>query len=174
MPQDTAIIVIGWRGQASVTGTSYVGTETLWVQDWKTINDTAVDIDICGWTWDVEDNGSAPSIGCADPDGNSCDFEFYIEGTNGAEDPGTDCSTIFTSIGTTMSEFGYGYIDDYQYQGTSYGNRLFWYDDTNQIWSPVGIVGQYLVQTATANMSTGDFEYSFWQGAYYIDASLLP
>jgi hypothetical protein len=182
-PDDTAIIVIGWRGVASVEpGTSYDGTETLWVQDWKTINDTAIDVDFCAWTWDVADNGSAPSIGCTDPDGNACDFEFYLEGTNGAEVPGTDCSTIFTSIGTTMSQFGYGYIDDYQYQGTSYGTRLLGYDDTNQQWIVMGILGNYLRQTSAWDAITGDFEYSYWQGAYYVtmadlhgdDTGILP
>ena len=73
-----------------------------------------------------------------------------------------------------MSEFGYGYIDDYQYQGTSYGTRLFFYDSTNQQWVPNGIIGSYLIQTSAWDDGSGDFEYSFWQGAYYVDASILP
>ena len=113
-------------------------------------------------------------MACSDADGNPCDFEFTLQGTNGVELPGSDCGLFFSSLPSTTGEFSYGYLSDYQYLGNSYGSFMMQFDDYNNVWSPTGVIGSYAYQSHNYVPSNNSFDYTYWQGIYYFDANLLP
>jgi len=120
---DTALAVMGYKGDAMVdtdAGT-YAGTETYYVTS------IAKGTELCAFVYQVNANGGATWPPCADPEGNVCEFGFEVDFTDGAETAG-DCGSFFGTLSTSWDgPAGYGYIEDYVWEGYSYGPSLMYY-----------------------------------------------
>ena len=127
---DTALAVMGYLGEAVVTldvdtdtdnGSTYVGTETYYVTS------VAQGNELCKYVYQVANNAGGSWPACADPMGNPCEFGFEVEFSGGAETAG-DCDLFFGTLSTSFSDpAGYGYIEDYVFDGNSYGPSLMYY-----------------------------------------------
>jgi len=126
---DTALAVMGYLGDFDVVvdpsdtdnGGSYSGTETYYVTS------IGQGTELCKFVFQVNDNGARTWPECADPMGNPCEFGFEVEFTGGEQTVG-DCDSFFGTLSTSWDgATGYGYIEDYFWEGYSYGPSLMYY-----------------------------------------------
>jgi len=120
---DTALAVMGYLGAANVDtdANTYSGTETYYVTS------IAKGTELCKFVYQVNSSGGTTWPPCADPDGNFCEFGFEVAFTDGEETVG-DCHLFFGTLETSWdSPAGYGYIEDYVWEGYSYGPSLMYY-----------------------------------------------
>ncbi len=120
---DTALAMMGYLGEVAVDtdAATYSGTETYYVTSIAQGNE------LCKYVYQVNQTGGMVWPACADPEGNACEFGFEVDFTGGAETVG-DCDLFFGTLSTSWDgSAGYGYIEDYFFDGYSYGPSLMYY-----------------------------------------------
>jgi hypothetical protein len=128
---------------------------------------------VCEWTWTLLDWASDPTVvganpisqSCTDPDGNFCRWAHTTHASEGAADDGDYCA--FYGMAELGGTYGYGWIDDYQAGGISYGPAMMYFYAPLSVWISVNQTANFQ-NTSSYSSSTGEFEYE------WLDFAVVP